>query len=132
MFSWQLKVHSCYNVYCIAKFIYKQFWNYLIRFMSAYILIAEECLAVWDLGQIIINIDFIACVSKIFRYYNFTITVGDGQGGLACCDSWGCKESDMTERLNWTDLKEWGQDLNTRFISKLLTYTIDTMYERDD
>ena len=26
--------------------------------------------------------------------------VGDGQGGLACCDSWGCKESDTTERLN--------------------------------
>ena len=25
--------------------------------------------------------------------------VGDGQGGLACCDSWGRKESDMTERL---------------------------------
>ena len=23
--------------------------------------------------------------------------VGDGQGGLACCDSWGCKESEMTE-----------------------------------
>ena len=32
--------------------------------------------------------------------------VGDGQGGLACCDSWGQKESDMTERLNWTELKE--------------------------
>ena len=26
---------------------------------------------------------------------------GDGQGGLACCDSWGCKESDTTEQLNW-------------------------------
>ena len=26
--------------------------------------------------------------------------VGDGQGGLACCDSWGCKDSDTTERLN--------------------------------
>ena len=26
--------------------------------------------------------------------------VGDGQGGLMCCDSWGCKESDTTERLN--------------------------------
>ena len=26
--------------------------------------------------------------------------VGDGQGGLACCGSWGCKELDMTERLN--------------------------------
>ena len=29
---------------------------------------------------------------------------GDGQGGLACCDSWGLKESDTTERLNWTEL----------------------------
>ena len=26
--------------------------------------------------------------------------VGDGQGDLACCGSWGCKESDMTEQLN--------------------------------
>ena len=26
--------------------------------------------------------------------------VGDGQGGLECCDSWGHKESDTTERLN--------------------------------
>jgi len=30
--------------------------------------------------------------------------LGDGQGGLACCDSWGCKELDTTERLNWTEL----------------------------
>ena len=30
--------------------------------------------------------------------------VGDGQGGLECCDSWGRKESDMTEQLNWTEL----------------------------
>ena len=29
--------------------------------------------------------------------------VGDGQGGLACCNSWGRKEADTTERLNWTD-----------------------------
>jgi len=27
--------------------------------------------------------------------------VGDGQGSLACCSPWGCKESDRTERLNW-------------------------------
>ena len=26
--------------------------------------------------------------------------IGDGQGGLASCSPWGCKESDMTERLN--------------------------------
>ena len=30
--------------------------------------------------------------------------VGDGQGGLACCDSWGRKELDTIERLNWTEL----------------------------
>ena len=33
----------------------------------------------------------------------WTPGVGDGQGGLACCSSWGCKESDTTERLNWTE-----------------------------
>ena len=31
--------------------------------------------------------------------------VGDGQGGLACCDSWDRKEPDRTEWLNWTELK---------------------------
>ena len=29
--------------------------------------------------------------------------VGDGQGSLACCSVWGCKESDMTEPLNQTE-----------------------------
>ena len=28
---------------------------------------------------------------------------GHGQGSLACCSPWGCKELDMTERLNWTE-----------------------------
>ena len=32
--------------------------------------------------------------------FDWTPGVGDGQGGLACCDSWGRKESDTTERLN--------------------------------
>ena len=34
----------------------------------------------------------------------WTPGVGDGQRGLVCCDSWGRRESDMTERLNWTEL----------------------------
>ena len=34
----------------------------------------------------------------------WTPGVGDGQGGLACCSSWGRKESDTTERLHWTEL----------------------------
>ena len=37
--------------------------------------------------------------------FGWTPGVGDGQRGLVCCDSWGHKESDMTERLNWTELK---------------------------
>ena len=36
--------------------------------------------------------------------FGWTPGVGDRQGGLVCCSSWGCKESDMTERLNWTEL----------------------------
>ena len=30
--------------------------------------------------------------------------VGDGQGSLECCSPWGCKESDMSEWWNWTEL----------------------------
>ena len=39
------------------------------------------------------------------RESEWTPGVGDGQGGLTCCDSWGCKKSDTTERLNWTELR---------------------------
>ena len=36
--------------------------------------------------------------------FGWTLGVADGQGGLACCGSRGHKESDMTERLNWTEV----------------------------
>ena len=39
------------------------------------------------------------------RDSEWTPGADDGQGGLVCCDSWGRKESDMTERLKWTELK---------------------------
>ena len=35
--------------------------------------------------------------------FGWTLGVGDGQGGLACCGSWGHKKLDTTEQLNWTD-----------------------------
>ena len=35
--------------------------------------------------------------------FGWTLDVGDGQRGLACCSSWGRKELDTTERLNWTE-----------------------------
>ena len=38
------------------------------------------------------------------RESEWTLGVGDGQGGLACCDSWGHKKSDTTERLKWRDI----------------------------
>ena len=45
----------------------------------------------------------------------WTPGVGDGQRGLACCDSWGPKESDMPERLNWAEheyMSDWELWLN--------------------
>ena len=38
--------------------------------------------------------------------FGWTLGVGDGQGGLVCCSSWGRKDLDTTERLNRTELVE--------------------------
>ena len=46
--------------------------------------------------------------------------VGDGQGGLACCDSWGRKESDTTERLILSDLIELAYQLPLAYIRILI------------
>jgi len=43
------------------------------------------------------------------RESDWTPGVGDGQGGLACCDSWDREDSDMTEQLNWTELNSSGK-----------------------
>ena len=51
------------------------------------------------------------------RESEWTLGVGDGQGGLACYDSWGRKELDTTEQLNWSELIErcgQGLDRTTR------------------
>ena len=62
------------------------------------------------------------------RESEWTPGVGDGQEGLACCDSWGCKESDITEWLNCTELKAiwrgppdniwWNDTANFQFAEK--------------
>ena len=44
-----------------------------------------------------------------------TLGISDGHGGLACCGSWGRKESDTTERLNWT---EWSFS-KLHFVSRM-------------
>ena len=38
--------------------------------------------------------------------FGWTPGVGDGEEGLVCCNSWGHKESDTTEQLNWTELRD--------------------------
>jgi len=37
--------------------------------------------------------------------FEWALVVGDGQGSLSCCSPWGCKELNMTEWLNWAELK---------------------------
>ena len=54
--------------------------------------------------------------------FGWTLGVGDGQGGLACCGSWGRKESDMTEWLNWTGCS------NSRWINVVKIYRAFTWY----
>ena len=56
----------------------------------------------------------------------WTPGVGDGQGGLVCCSSWGSKESDRTEQLNWTEyyiVTEWRRAVRER--RSLQTFNLD-------
>ena len=47
--------------------------------------------------------------------------VGDRQVDLVCCSPWSCKESDMTERLNWTDAEYIYTIDNSKIIIRKLT-----------
>ena len=59
--------------------------------------------------------------------FGWTLGVGDGQGGLAGCSSWGRKESDTTERLNLTELnhhliEKHGKKTMLNFLEIILLY----------
>ena len=56
------------------------------------------------------------------RESQWTPGVGDGQGGLACFDSWGRKESDTTERLIWSDLIIFRQPYKWLSVRKYLIH----------
>ena len=51
--------------------------------------------------------------------FGWTPGVGDGQGGLACCGPWDCKQSDTTEWLNWTELNKHVSTLFSQIIPPL-------------
>ena len=61
------------------------------------------------------------------RESEWTPGVGDGQGGLEWCDSWGRKESDTTEWLNWTELinRVWS---SCSFLSWWWHFTVYLLY----
>ena len=49
--------------------------------------------------------------------FGYTLEVGDGQGGLSCCDSWGCKVGhDWVTELNWTELMDNWLDFFPSFL----------------
>ena len=58
--------------------------------------------------------------------FEWTPGVGDGQGGLVCCNSWGHKESDTTEWHNWTEQIKYFEcrcfKLYKRYTQKSRTY----------
>ena len=56
--------------------------------------------------------------------FGWTPGVGDGQGGLACCGSWGHKESDTIERLNWTELRWEGGVKRENIILEQWDYSV--------
>ena len=46
------------------------------------------------------EVEMVGCHHRLDGHeFEQALGVGDGQGGLVCCSPWGCKESDMTERL---------------------------------
>ena len=65
------------------------------------------------------------------REFEWTLGVGDGQGGLACCDSWGRKEWDMTERLNWTETERNGYFIDLLWeLSEVLFMALNLAYRQ--
>ena len=61
-----------------------------------------------------------------WTWFGWTEGVGDGQGGLACCYSWVCKDSDTTEWLNCTELN-WS-DLPRIDMHSHLTHSLKYEY----
>ena len=64
------------------------------------------------------------------RESGWTLGVGDGQGGLACCDSWGRKESDTTEQLNWTEHWLITLYMNVSYVQHYILYGLYCVLSR--
>ena len=65
------------------------------------------------------------------RESEWTPGVGNGQGVLACCNSWGCKGSDTTKRLDWTELMShsWENENDSHFNFLDLYFLLNPCWE---
>ena len=122
-------VRTYLYIFKLANRVLKFFWKVLSYRPKFYKILPEK--NVEHVYQYMISFDFfLFCVKWSQNYLvltnetagwhrwlngcesEWTPGVGDGQGGLACCDSWGRKELDTTDRLIWSDLNGiWGNFL---------------------
>ena len=65
--------------------------------------------------------EMVGCHYQLNRHeFEYTLRVGDEQGGLVCCSPWGHKKLDMTEWMNWTKQREWYMVCLMKLDSRLL------------
>ena len=65
-------------------------------------------------GEVMTVDEMVGCHHRLDGHgFGWTLGVGDGQGGLVCCSSWGHKESDMTEWVNWTNFSDRNLDMDS-------------------
>ena len=59
--------------------------------------------------------------------FGWTPGAGDGQGGLTCYSSWGHKESDTTEWLNWTELNIVTNSIKIKKKKRIVRHTLSLL-----
>ena len=74
-------------------------WRQIVLSTALHCLNTAPIPGVWNLATGTESLELALC-----QWNEQALGVGDGQGSLACCSPWGCKESDTIEWLNWTEL----------------------------
>ena len=110
-------VHTCILIFMCVYKLKLQYFGHLMRRVDS----LEDSDAGRDWGQEekgTTEDEKAGCHHQLDgREFEWTPGVGDGQGGLACSDSWGHKGLDTTERLNWTELNWTHSTQEDRFLS---------------